>query len=82
MNVLLQWRVTRGLTQAQLAKAANVSSGTIMRLESGKRRATALTVGRLAKALNVSILDLTSLIDGYAQKPAEVADIDDTDDVR
>jgi transcriptional regulator with XRE-family HTH domain len=45
-------RLTRALTQAELAKKARVSRNTVIAIEGG-RNAWPSTVGRLAKALGV-----------------------------
>ncbi|MGZ6308874.1 MAG: helix-turn-helix domain-containing protein [Ktedonobacterales bacterium] len=54
---LRDWRATYGLTQAQLAERAGVTRGTILRAESGGA-VNALTLGKLAKALGMSVYTL------------------------
>jgi transcriptional regulator with XRE-family HTH domain len=53
------WRKHRGLTQAALAEAAQVTQPYIAQLESGKKSAADITVyARLAKRLGIRIEDL------------------------
>lgn len=51
---LRQLRRSRGLSQRELGKRANVSPGTIYRLENGLRGSYPKTVQKLASALEVS----------------------------
>ena len=49
-----------GLTQAELAQRADIAYQTICRIETGKEpRPSDLTMAHLAKALEVSVEDLT-----------------------
>ena len=52
-----RWRL---LTQAELSEASGVGTNTLSRLENGSE-ATARTVRRLARALQVSPYDLTEM---------------------
>lgn len=47
-------RQTKGLTQRELAALAGVSTGTVYRLETGRRGAYPVTVRKLASALGVA----------------------------
>lgn len=51
-------RQSKGLTQRELARLAGVSTGTVYRLESGRRGAYPVSVRKLASALGVSPGDL------------------------
>lgn len=53
-------REARGWTQAQLAEAAGVAQSLISDLEAGKRASRYTTLMRIAKALGVSLSELTS----------------------
>ena len=57
---LRRLRVTRGLTQTDIARLANVSPSAISQVESGQRGLNLDTVLTLASALNISIDDLLS----------------------
>jgi transcriptional regulator with XRE-family HTH domain len=59
------WRV---LTQAELSEKARVRAATISRLEHGGE-ANAATVRKLARALDVSVYDLTDLDPNRPPKP-------------
>lgn len=60
MNRIRQWREYRGMTQAELAKKIGMSQPNFYRLETGDQRLTVEMMRKLAKALNVSPLDLLS----------------------
>lgn len=51
-------RKSRGLTQAELARAANILRPNLARIEAGKHRPTLETLERLAGALKVPVVDL------------------------
>ena len=51
-------RHRRGMTQIQLAEAANTSQDMIWRYESGKGNMTVEMLGRIASALHVDIRDI------------------------
>jgi DNA-binding XRE family transcriptional regulator len=55
---LRELRQAQGLSQRKLGKVANVSPGTIYRLEGEQRGAYPLTVRKLAEALRVSPTEL------------------------
>lgn len=48
------WRADKGMTQEQLAAAAGVSRGTVLRAENGGST-TILSATRIAKALGISV---------------------------
>lgn len=56
-------RRERGMTQAQLAQAADIGRPFISRIETGRFSVTLETIGALAKALRASPSDL---IESYA----------------
>ena len=53
-----EWRKKRGLTQEKLAELVNVHVNTLLRWEYGKREPKAREIQRLAKALNVTEIEL------------------------
>ncbi len=55
---LKQLRKQRGLTQAQLAKKMGLSHGYLARLEIGMHDPPLSTLGKLAKALKVTVAEL------------------------
>jgi transcriptional regulator with XRE-family HTH domain len=57
-NALLVWREHRGLTQAQLAKAAGVGQTYISMIERGERQGTAAKLRAIARVLKVQVDDL------------------------
>ena len=52
------WRKRRGLTQVDLARAADISQSYLAQLESGRREAMVSVYGRLARCLGIRIDDL------------------------
>jgi DNA-binding XRE family transcriptional regulator len=58
-NRLKIWREYRGLTQAALAGAADVSQGMITMIETGRRGGSVAVLKRLAGALRLEVDDLT-----------------------
>jgi transcriptional regulator with XRE-family HTH domain len=60
MNRIRHWREQRGLSQAELAKRIGTSQPNFYRLEAGDQRLTVEMMRKLAKALNISPLDLLS----------------------
>ena len=58
MRELTRVRRSKGFSQRVLAREAGVSPSTVYELESGRRTANPSTLGRLAKALDVAIIDL------------------------
>lgn len=58
-RVIQQLRATKGMTQRDLAKKAQVTPGYVAQLEMGLRKNPSLAVlQRLAKALGVPVADL------------------------
>lgn len=55
---LKRLREAKGLTQAELAAAADLSRGYLIRLEAGQQDPTLGTLERLAKALKVKLSEL------------------------
>jgi len=54
-------RETKGLSQEKLARLADVANNTIIKIEGGKNQNPTLdTLKKIAKALDISIDDLTS----------------------
>ena len=51
-------RITRGLTQEQLAESVNVSQRTLSRIEIGENFVTAETLDKIIKALNTTTEEL------------------------
>jgi transcriptional regulator with XRE-family HTH domain len=51
-------REAKGMTQAELAEAADLSRGYLIRLEAGQQDPTLGTLERLAKALKVKLSEL------------------------
>ncbi len=52
------WREYRGLTQAELAKAAGISTPYLAQIEGGTRKGSIATLQKVAQALRVSVNDL------------------------
>jgi transcriptional regulator with XRE-family HTH domain len=58
---LKKMRETKGLSQEKLARLADVANNTIIKIEGGKNQnPTFDTLKKIAKALDISIDDLTS----------------------
>lgn len=76
-NVLKNKRVGKGLTVRQLSEKSGVDKTTISELENGKRKAYPVTLGRLAKALELA--DWTEL-ESLAVTRLQVGDESATDD--
>ena len=57
-NPIKVWREYRGLTQQQLADAAEISKPYLSQIETGKRKGTTDILSAIAKALNVSLDDV------------------------
>lgn len=60
---LQRLREEAGLTQAELANKAKVGRATISRIENGRIYAHTVTLRRLAKALNISLVELITVSD-------------------
>lgn len=67
---LKEFRVGRGLRQDALALLGDVDVSTISRIESGKTRASAETVVRLAVALGVSARRMRAMCDAGLEEAA------------
>jgi ribosome-binding protein aMBF1 (putative translation factor) len=52
------WRKKRGLTQTDLAKAADIAQGFLSEIESGLKTGDVTVLQRLAIALEISLLEL------------------------
>jgi len=62
-NPIRVWREHRGLTQQQLADAANISTPYLSQIESGKRKGSTGVLRAIAKALDLSLDDIVALQD-------------------
>jgi transcriptional regulator with XRE-family HTH domain len=58
---LREWRLHRHLSQADLARRADVAETTIARAEKGGKLLNVLTATKLAHALGASVADLESM---------------------
>lgn len=58
-NPVKVWREYRGLTQQQLADAAEISKPYLSQIETGKRSGTTDVLSAMAKALDVSLEQIT-----------------------
>jgi transcriptional regulator with XRE-family HTH domain len=54
LEYLRTWRVWKGYSQQELAELAGVAKSTITQLELGRATANFVTIGKLAKAFNIS----------------------------
>lgn len=59
-NAIRVWREHRGLSVKALAELAGVAPAYLSQIETGKREGTVSTLGKIAKALGVTIDDLVS----------------------
>jgi DNA-binding XRE family transcriptional regulator len=57
-NPIRVWRQYRGLTQAQLAQVAEISTPYLSQIESGKRTGTPEVLSAIAKALGLALDDI------------------------
>ena len=57
-NAVKVWRAYRGMTVAELAAAADVSSSQLFAIESGDSSGSVAALQRIAKALEVTVDDL------------------------
>lgn len=53
-----RWRISRGLSQTELARRAGMVPSQLCKIESGRNGLTSSTISRLAQALDVSISEL------------------------
>jgi DNA-binding XRE family transcriptional regulator len=76
VSPLAFWRRKRGLSQADVAKAAGIAQNYVSDLETGKREGSATQWLKIARALGVSmeelIADSDAPTEGGAKKPGEV----------
>ena len=63
------WRRKRGLTQAQLAKAADIAQGFLSEIESGLKTGDVTVLQRIALALEISLLELVPALPASKRKP-------------
>jgi len=59
-NPVKVWREFRGLTQQQLAEAAGISTPYLSQIETNKRAGTTEVLATIAKALKLTLDDITS----------------------
>ena len=59
MPLVKAWRKYLGLTQKELAEKANMAQSALARIESGKHEAREETLQKLAKAMNLTLEQLT-----------------------
>ena len=59
-NAIRVWREYRGLSQQETAQIAEVSAPYLSQLETGKRTGSLEVLSAIAKALNVSLEQITS----------------------
>ena len=52
------WRKKRGLTQTELAKAADIAQGFLSEIESGLKTGDVTVLQRIAAVLEITLLDL------------------------
>jgi transcriptional regulator with XRE-family HTH domain len=64
MNQLELWRSRRKLSIQELADRCGINRATINRIEHGKVKPSAKTLGLLAEALNIDVTDLLELTTG------------------
>jgi ribosome-binding protein aMBF1 (putative translation factor) len=63
------WRRKRGVTQTDLAKAAGVAQGFLSEIESGLKTGDVTVLQRIAKALEISLLELVPDLPAGKRKP-------------
>jgi DNA-binding XRE family transcriptional regulator len=63
------WRKKRGMTQAELAKAAGIAQGFLSEIESGLKTGDITVLQRIAAALEISLLDLVPDLPPSKRKP-------------
>ena len=63
------WRKKRGLTQTDLAKAADIAQGFLSEIESGLKTGDVTVLQRLAIALEISLLELVPDLPPGKRKP-------------
>ena len=75
-RIIKQQRLFAELTRAQLGKKAGLSTSVICRVERGERFPTARTLHKLAKALDISEVELL-IHAGYLSKPESFKKIEE-----
>jgi DNA-binding XRE family transcriptional regulator len=63
------WRKKRGLTQADLAKTAEIAQGFLSEIENGLKTGDVTLLQRIAIALEISLLDLVPDLPPSKRKP-------------
>jgi ribosome-binding protein aMBF1 (putative translation factor) len=63
------WRKKRGLTQTELAKAADIAQGFLSEIESGLKTGDVTVLQRIALALEISLLELVPDLSAGTRKP-------------
>jgi ribosome-binding protein aMBF1 (putative translation factor) len=63
------WRKKRGLTQMELAKAADIAQGFLSEIESGLKTGDVTVLQRIAIALEISLLELVPDLPSGKRKP-------------
>ena len=63
------WRKKRGLTQTELAKAAEIAQGFLSEIESGLKTGDVTVLQRIAVALEISLLELVPDLSSSKRKP-------------
>ena len=63
------WRKKRGLTQTDLAKAADIAQGFLSEMESGLKTGDVTVLQRIAIALEISLLELVPDLPPARRKP-------------
>jgi len=63
------WRKNRGLTQAELAKTAEIAQGFLSEIENGLKTGDVTVLQRIATALEISLLELVPDLPPSKRKP-------------
>ena len=63
------WRKKRGLTQIELAKAAEIAQGFLSEIENGLKTGDVMVLQRIAVALEISLLELVPDLPSSKRKP-------------
>ncbi len=66
MNPLKKYRGLRGITIRELAEKTKLNPKTISFIENDRQKATIVSIGKLAKALDINIEELVPLMDTTA----------------
>jgi transcriptional regulator with XRE-family HTH domain len=73
INILAYWRAKRGLTMRELAEKSGLKPSTISRIESNEVKPYLSTLGKLAEALDIDLLELVSLAKNPKNLPVTAA---------